>query len=72
MRDARFPHGDMEGDKTLFVLRRYKEGKPSLGTVARELNLSITEAIDLLAKFGIQAPLEYDDYLHGIKGLKRI
>lgn len=56
---------------TLFLLRRYKEGNVSLGTVAKELDLSISEAIDLLAEFGIQAPLEYDDYLCGIKTLKK-
>lgn len=27
--------------------------------------MSISETIDLLAEFGIKAPIEYDDYLKG-------
>jgi hypothetical protein len=47
------------------MLRHYKEGILSLEGLAKKLDLSISEAIDLLAKLGIEAPIEIDDYLKG-------
>ena len=47
------------------TLRHYKEGTLSLEDLAKKLDLSISEAIDLLAKLGIEAPIELDDYLKG-------
>ena len=47
------------------MLRYYKEGTLSLEGLAKKLEASISEAIDLLAKFGIEAPIELEDYLKG-------
>jgi hypothetical protein len=47
------------------MLRYYKEGTLSLEGLAKKLGLSISEAIDLFAKLGIEAPIELDDYLKG-------
>jgi predicted HTH domain antitoxin len=48
------------------MLRQYRMGKISVGTLAEKLELSISATIDLLAEFGITAPLDYDDYLQGL------
>lgn len=45
------------------MLREYREGKRSLGSFAKELGVSLSEAIDLLADLGVRSPVEYDDYL---------
>lgn len=47
------------------MLRHYKGGTLSLEGLAKKLDVSISEAIDLLAKLGIEAPIEFDDYLKG-------
>ena len=47
------------------MLRDYRAGKVSLVTFARKLDVSLAEAIDLLAELGVRSPLEYDDYLKG-------
>jgi hypothetical protein len=47
------------------MLRHYKDGTLSLEGLAKKLDLSISEAIDLLAKLGIEAPIEFEDYLQG-------
>ena len=47
------------------MLRYYKEGTLSLEGLAKKLDVSICEAIDLLAKLGIEAPIELEDYLKG-------
>ena len=48
-----------------FILKNYKEGKISIGKAAKELNLTLIEAIDLLADLGIKSPISYEDYLEG-------
>jgi len=52
------------------MVRYYKEGKLSLEGLAIKLDISISEAIDLLAKLGIEAPIEFEDYLKGLNVFK--
>ncbi len=51
------------------MIRRYKEGRLSLGRLARELDRSLSETLDLLADLGVPAPIDYDDYLKGYENL---
>jgi hypothetical protein len=55
-----------------FNLKRYKEGKISLETLAKELDLSISETIDLLGEYGVVSPISYEDYLEGLETLKQL
>jgi hypothetical protein len=48
------------------MIRRYKEGKLSLTGLVSELDVSISEALDLLAELGVATPIEYDEYLKGL------
>lgn len=57
----------IEYGKVYLILKLYKEGKISLEKTSKELSLSISETIDLLAEFGIKAPISYEDYLKGYK-----
>jgi hypothetical protein len=52
------------------MLRYYMEETLSLEGFAKKLDVSISEAIDLLAKFGIEAPIELEDYLKGFNVLR--
>lgn len=52
------------------MLKQYREGKLSIGGLAKSLDLTLGQAIDLLAEFGIEAPIEYGDYLQGFEVLK--
>jgi predicted HTH domain antitoxin len=49
------------------MLKYYKEGKLSLAGLAKKLDVSISEAIDLLKERGIEAPIGFDDYLKGFE-----
>jgi predicted HTH domain antitoxin len=51
------------------MLKRYREGKLSLGSLAQKLNVSISEAIDMLAEMGVESPLDVEDYLKGLEVL---
>jgi hypothetical protein len=53
------------------MLKYYKEGKLSLEALAKKLNMSISEAIDLLAELGTEAPIEFEDYLKGFNVFRR-
>ena len=55
-----------------FILKNYREGKMSIGKAAKELNLTITETIELLAGLGITSPITYEDYLEGQKLAKEL
>jgi hypothetical protein len=37
-----------------------------VGTFAQKLDVPISEAVDLLAEFGVCLPLEYEDHLEGL------
>lgn len=49
------------------MLKSYKEGKLSLTGLAKKLDISISEAIDMLKELGIEAPIGFDDYLKGFE-----
>ncbi len=55
-----------------FNLKRYKEGRISLETLAKELDLSVSETIDLLVEYGVPSPVPYDDYLEGLETLRQL
>ena len=47
------------------MIKLYREGKLSLSTLASKLELSVSETIDTLSGFGVETPIDYDDYLKG-------
>jgi len=53
------------------MLLAYKEGKVSLAKLSKTLGISLSEAIDLLALFGLQSPITYDDYLQGVETARK-
>ena len=55
----------------VFNDKALQRGKLSLSTLAAKLELSVSETIDLLSEFGIESPIEYDDYLKGFEVFKK-
>lgn len=53
------------------MIKLYREGKLSLSSLASKLELSVSETIDILSKFGIESPIDYDDYLKGFEVFKK-
>lgn len=54
------------------MLLGYRQGRVSLGTLAKRLGISLSEALDLLAALGIPAPIAYDDYLQGLATARKL
>ena len=53
------------------MIKLYREGKLSLSSLAEKLEVSLSEAIDVLAEFGVESPLEFSDYLEGLRTLSK-
>ncbi|MFW6038823.1 MAG: UPF0175 family protein, partial [Candidatus Saliniplasma sp.] len=54
------------------AIHLYKEGKISLGKAAEELEIPLTEFMDLLHDFNIPANISYEDYLKGMKEIEKV
>ena len=53
------------------MVKHYKEGKLSLTSLSEKIGLSVSETIDLLSELGVEAPIDYDDYLKGFEVFKK-
>ncbi|MBI4487667.1 MAG: hypothetical protein HY694_01160 [Deltaproteobacteria bacterium] len=47
------------------AIRGEKKRKVSLAKLSKTLGMSLSEAIDFLSSFGLESPVNYDDYLKG-------
>ncbi|KXB03730.1 hypothetical protein AKJ48_03665 [candidate division MSBL1 archaeon SCGC-AAA261O19] len=52
------------------MIKRYARGKISLGRLAKELDLSITETLDILSELGVKAQIRREDIQQGYETLK--
>ncbi len=57
---------------TFTILKLYREGKISTESAAKELQISISEFIDLLKELGIRSPIEYEDFVESQKTIEKI
>jgi len=53
------------------MIKLYREGRLSLSSLAEKLDVSLSEAIDVLAEFGVESPLEFSDYIEGLQTLSK-
>lgn len=54
------------------AVKRYQRGEISVGKVAEELGITVSEAMDLLSDFGIEPDIDIDDYLASRKNLEEV
>lgn len=54
------------------LLERYREGRMSLGSLAQELDLSLSETMDFLTRHGLRSPLDYSDYLSSLENVRKV
>ncbi len=57
--------------RLMYAINNYKTGRASLGKAAELAGVSISEMIDILAEFGVKSNLEVEDYLEGLKNLRK-
>jgi hypothetical protein len=54
------------------MLLGYREGKVSLAKLSKTLDLTVSEAVDLLTEFGLESPVSYDEYLQGLSTARKV
>ena len=57
--------------KLMHAIEMYKKGKASIGKAAEIAGVSISEIMDILTEFGVKSNLEVEDYLEGLKNLRK-
>lgn len=58
--------------RVMLAIEKYQKLEASIEKAARIAGVSIAKMIDILRKHGIEANLEYEDYLRGLKSLRQI
>lgn len=55
----------------MLAIEKYKKSEASIEKAARIAGVSISEMMDVLSEYGVDANVEYEDYLKGSRGSKR-
>lgn len=57
--------------RVLLAVERYKEGEASLGKAASLAGISVAQMLATLAEFGVEARIDEQDYLQGLRNLEK-
>jgi predicted HTH domain antitoxin len=58
--------------RVMLAIEKYKKSEASIEKSARIAGVSISKMIDIFKEHGIEANLEYEDYLKGLKSLRKV
>ena len=56
--------------RIMFALEKYKKSEASIEKAARIAGVSISKMMDLFKEHGVEANLEYEDYLTSLKSFR--
>lgn len=59
-------------ERTMLAVKRYQDGKVSLGKAAKITGITLSEFMDMLSEFGIKSRVSYEDYLEGFDNLRKV
>lgn len=57
--------------RILLAVERYKKGEASLGRAAELAGVPVGQMMTILTEFGVENRLEKEDYLRGLKNLRK-
>jgi len=58
--------------RVMLAINKYKNSEASIEKAARIAGVSISKMMDILSEYGVKSNIEYEDYLKGLKSLKKI
>jgi predicted HTH domain antitoxin len=58
--------------RVMLAIEKYKRSEASLARAAKIAGVSITKMMDILKDHGVEANLEYEDYLQSLKSLQKV
>ncbi|MBW2040265.1 MAG: UPF0175 family protein [Deltaproteobacteria bacterium] len=62
----------VERGRTMLAIEHYKKSKASIEKAARIAGVSISEMMEILKEHGVEANIEYEDYLKGLRNLRKV
>lgn len=57
--------------RVMLAIEKYKKREASIERASRIAGVSISKMLDMLKEYGVEASLEYEDYLRGLKALRK-
>jgi predicted HTH domain antitoxin len=58
--------------RVMLAIEKYRKSEASLEKTAKIAGVSISKMIDILRDHGVESNLEYEDYLKGLKSLRKV
>ena len=58
--------------RVMFAIEKYKKSEASIEKAARIAGVSISKMMDIFKEHGVEANIELEDYLKGLKTLRKI
>lgn len=58
--------------RVVLAIDKYKKSEASIEKAARIAGVSISKMMDIFKEYGVESNLEYEDYLKGLKNLKKV
>ena len=58
--------------RVMLAIEKYKKSEASIEKAARIAGVSISMMMDIFKEYGVEANLEYEDYLKGLKTLRKV
>jgi predicted HTH domain antitoxin len=57
--------------RIMLAVEKYRKSEASLEKASRLAGVSLSKMMDILAEYGVEANLEYEDYLKGLETLRK-
>lgn len=58
--------------RIMLAIEKYKKSEASIEKAARIAGVSISKMMEIFKEYGVEANLEYEDYLKGLKNLREV
>lgn len=58
--------------RIMLAIERYKKSEASIEKASKIAGVSLSRMMDLLKDFGVEANMEYEDYLSGLRNIKKV
>jgi len=58
--------------RVMLAIKKYKKSEASIERAAKIAGVSISKMMDIFKEYGVEANLEHEDYLKGLKSLRKI
>lgn len=58
--------------RIMLAIERYKKSEASIEKASKIAGVSLSRMMDLLVDYGVETNMEYEDYLTGLRNIRRI